>query len=415
MHLRSSVLSVLGLAALALLSGCASLQQPPPEDTTPPPPRTEPVTNPSQPSPSSGSTPWHHAQPSPSSGSTPWHQARVGDRVVYAFSANRVSHPDTSQVRIIGQLALEVAAVQAPWVWLKLSFADEAGRPRTGALLSKELIIPVSMEASRPLEWVREGTESTEELSAGGRTWQAKRSIRDNRPSDGPLENRLYAAKPGPLYLMGGLLSASNTLSGFGASGSEQLTLVEFQQGREGSTATAPPTLQYPLGPGTWSDSSTNLGSGPERFRTCISAERGYVLTATGPAPAAGGAPCPSFAEAELVPLEEVLLTFVPWLASMVHSPQVRGTPSRRGTLSLKNRRMDALIFEMPETSEGVRQIRYEIYAAEPWEPALDGLHYLARFSPLAEGVDRVEAKDPRKPTFLKKLVDWGVWAGGEK
>jgi hypothetical protein len=403
MRLRSSVLSVLGSAALALLAGCATTQQPPPPDgTTPPPPTTEePVTSPTQ--------------PSPSSGSTPWHRARVGDRVVYAFSANRVNRPDTNQVRIIGQLALEVVAVQAPWVWLRLSFGDEAGKPRTGALLSKELIIPVSMEASRPLEWAREGTESTEELSAGGRTWEAKRYIRDNRPSDGPLENRLYAAKPGPLYLMGGLLSASNTLAGFGASGSEQLTLVEFQQGAEGSTAAAPPSLQYPLGPGAWSDSSTNLGSGPELFRTCISAERGFVLTATGPAPTAGGTPCPSFAEAELVPLEEVLLTFVPWVASMASSPQVRGTPTRRGTLSLKNRGVAALFFETPETSEGTRQVRYEIYAAEPWDPALDGLHFLARFSPLAEGVDRLEAKDQRKPTFTKKLVDWGVWAGGAK
>jgi hypothetical protein len=281
-------------------------------------------------------------------------------------------------------------------------------------LLSKELIFPMSMEASRSLEWAREGTKSAEELSAGGRTWEAKRYTRDNRPADGPLENRLYAVSPGPLYLMNGLLSASDTLSGFGASGGQQLTLVEFKQGAEGRTA-APPTLQYPLGPGTWSDSSMNLGSGAELHRTCISAERGYLLTGTGPAPAAGSAPCPSFADAELVPVEEALLTLIPWAAEQARSPRVSGTPSRRGTLPVKGRGVPALTFETPETSEGVRQLRYEIYAADPWDPTLDGLHYLARFSALAEGVDRVEGKDQRKPTFAKKLVDWGVWAGGAK
>jgi hypothetical protein len=400
MHSRSSTLSLVGAAALVLLAGCATTsQQTPPDGTSSPPPTTEPVTNPST--------------PSPSSGTTPWHKARVGDRVVYAFSGNhRAMRPQTNEVRISGRLALEVVAVQAPWVWMKLSFSDEAARPGTGPL-SKELVFPMSMEASRPLEWSREGTESAEQLSAGGRTWEAKRYLSDRRPVDGPLENRLYATSPGPLYLMNGLLSASTTLSGFGASGGHQLTLVEFKQGEEGRTAT-PPAMQHPLGPGTWSDVSVNMGSGAETHRTCISAERGFVLTSTAPA-SAGSAPCPSFADAELVPVEEALLTLIPWSAEVARSPMVSGTPSRRGGLSLKGRTVPALTFETPETADGSRQVRVEVYAADPWDASLDGLHLLARFTALSEGVNRVEGKDQLKSTYSKKLADWGVWAGGAK
>src|SRR5262245_48326907 len=108
MPLRSSVLPLLSAVALALLAGCATTQQPgSPEGPPPaPPPREEPVTNPPP-------------QGGPSSEASPWRQARVGDRVVYAFSANRSSRLNASEVRIAGQLALEVVAVQAPWVWMK--------------------------------------------------------------------------------------------------------------------------------------------------------------------------------------------------------------------------------------------------------------------------------------------------------
>ena len=257
MHPRSSFLSLVTAAALGVLSGCATTSS-----QTPP---SEPVTN-----------------PTPPSGPTAWSTARVGDRVVYAFTANRANVGQKDEARVAGRLALEVVAVQAPWVWLKLSTTDEAGKPSASLPLSKELVFPMSMEASRPLEWARPGTPSAEQLSAAGRTWEAQRYTEDKRPVDGPLENRLYASNPGPLYLTNGLLSASTTLSGFGASGGHQLTLVEVQQGTEGRTGT-PPSLQYPLGPGTWSDTRVNPGSGETVNRTCLGAERGFLLSSTGP------------------------------------------------------------------------------------------------------------------------------------
>lgn len=398
MHPRSSFLSLVGAAALGVLAGCATTSQTQPDGNTPEPPKTEPMPTPST--------------PPPSSGTTPWHTARVGDRVVYAFTANRANVGAKTESRVAGRLALEVVAVQAPWVWLKLSTSDEAGKPSTSLPLSKELVFPMSTEASRSLEWTRGGTESAEQLSAGGRTWEAKRYTEDKRPVDGPLENRLYASNPGPLYLTNGLLSASTTLSGFGASGGHQLTLVEFRQGAEGSPGTAP-SLQYPLGPGTWSDSRMNPGTGEQTNRTCLSAERGFLLTSVGPAPTSG-APCPSFADAEVVPVEEFLHSLAPWMADQLRTPRYTGSPNRRGTLDAKGRKIPSLIFETSEKSDGAQQIRSEFYAAELWDPTLDGLHYQARFGALGETVERVEGKS-RKPTFTQQLSDWGTWAGGAK
>lgn len=400
MPLRSSIPSVVGAATLALLVGCATTpQQPPTDGSTTPPPAAEPT--PSAP------------QPAPSSDASSWQRARVGDRVVYAFSGNRTPGPGASESRIAGRLALEVVAAQAPWVWLKLSFTDEAGKAPANPMLAKELVFPMRMDATRPLDVPREGTESAEEISAAGRTWEARRYIRDNRPADGPLENRLYAVNPGPLYLTNGLLSASTTLSGFGASGGSQLTLTEARQGAEGTPSAAPPSLEHPLGPGTWTDFSVNAGGGEELQRSCMSAERGYGLVVLGRAPAAGGDTCPSFAEAEIVPLEEALLTLVGQSLEATRWPPPAAAPTSRGSFSAQGRSIPALTFETTETEGRARQIRYETYAADPWNPALDGLNLAARFGMLAEGADRVEGKGQRKPTFAKKLVGWGFWARG--
>jgi hypothetical protein len=388
MHPRSSFLSLVTAAALGVLTGCATTSS-----QTPP---SEPVTN-----------------PTPPSGPTAWSTARVGDRVVYAFTANRANVGQKDEARVAGRLALEVVAVQAPWVWLKLSTTDEAGKPSASLPLSKELVFPMSMEASRSLEWTRPGTPTAEQLSAAGRTWEAQRYTEDKRPVDGPLENRLYASSPGPLYLTNGLLSASTTLSGFGASGGHQLTLVEVQQGTEGSTGT-PPSLQYPLGPGTWADTRVNPGSGETVNRTCLGAERGFLLSSTGPAPAAGGAPCPSFREAEAVPVEEALHALAPWMADQLRAPRSTRTPSRRGALDVKGLKVPSITFEASETAENAQQVRAESYAADPWDASLDGLHYQARFDALAESVERVEGKS-RKPVFTQQLSDWGTWAGAAK
>jgi hypothetical protein len=403
MHRRFSFLTVLGCAAFTLMAGCATTSQQNPPDNGPPPAtpgKTEPVTT--------------SPEPTPSTSSSPWQRARVGDLAVYSFSANQAPGPGAPSSLISGRMTLEVVAVQQPWVWLKVSFADEAGKALANARLAQELILPMHMEASRPLEVPREGTESVEQPSAAGRTWEARRYIRDNRPADGPLENRLYAMRPGPLYLTNGLLDASTTLSGFGASGGSQLTLVEVRQGAEGATAAAP-TLERPLGSGAFYDIQINMPGNNGVHRACFSAERGYVLRTQGPAPAAGGPACPSFAEADVVPLEEHLLGLISEAVSSASWPPPTAASATRGTFSVAGRSVPALTAETPESEGSVRKVRYETFAAAPWDASLAGLPLEARFRALTEGVDRLGAKGKREPEAFTKLVGWGTWLGSAK
>ncbi len=328
-----------------------------------------------------------------------WQHARVGDHVAYSFSANHAPVPGGpgSPRALAGRLVLEVVAVEQPWAWLRLSFTDEAGQPLKDPRLARAVILPVHMEASRPLDVPREGTESAEQVSAIGRTWEARRYIQDMRPADGPLENRLYAMNPGPLYLTHGLLSASTTLSGFGASGGIQLTLVEASRGPEAHTASAAPALERPLGPGTWYDVRMDVPGNEGTHRTCLSAERGYLLLAHSPAPSAGTPPCPSFAEAEAVPLAERLLGLLLEAVAAGDWPPPSAAPSASGTFSANGRSIPSLTFEATERSE--------IYAQDPWDASLAGLAHEARFRPLAEGT----------PESSTKLTGWGTWLEGTK
>ncbi|MDC0710974.1 DUF6068 family protein [Stigmatella sp. ncwal1] len=400
MRLYTSFLA--GSAAITLLTHCASTRSSSPGE----PPTTPEVSEPAKP-PTDPST-----APAPSP--TPWGRARVGDRAVYGFSTNqspgRLALPPRA---LAGRLRVEVTAVQAPWVWLTISFTDDAGKPLTNPWLARDLTLPVSMETSRPLDVPPQGTESLEQLSAAGQQWEAKRYIQDQRPVDGPLNNVLYAVQPGPLYLTRGLLSLSITLSGFGAAGGTQLTLLEVRQGATGGTSPAP-SLERPLGPGTWFDFRANIGGNDSTQRTCFSAERGYLLQTDGPAPTQGAA-CPSFAEATVSPLEEWLVRLITGALATESWPPATSAIPTRGTRSLQGRTVPVSTTEVPESEGGVRRIRFETYAADPWDASLSGLAHEARFRQLTEGVDRVDAKGRRTPQDFTQLVGWGTWVGSAK
>jgi hypothetical protein len=336
--------------------------------------------------------------------------------VAYSLSINRepgrgLTHQATA---LSGNVVLEVVAVQQPWAWLKVTFTDDGGKPLANPRLAQDLLLPMRMEATRPLEVPREGTETTEQPSAAGRTWEAKRYIRDNRPADGPLENRLYAVNPGPLYLTNGLISASTTLSGFGDRGGAQLMLVEARQGAEGGTGSVP-TLERPFGPGAWYDLRLNMPDNNGVQRACFSAERGHVLRTQGPVPAAGAEPCPSFAEADVVPLEESLLGLFSEAVGVQSWPPPTTGATVRGNVNVGGRSVPAVTLETAESEGTTRKVRYEAYATNPWDASLSGLPLEARFRPLTEGVDVVDAKGKRTPEASSQLAGWGVWAGAAK
>jgi hypothetical protein len=339
----------------------------------------------------------------------------VGDRVAYAFSINREPGRGIGEAAsLAGRVTLEVVAVQQPWVWLQLRFTDDGGKPLANPRLAREMLLPVRMDGTRSLELPREGVESVEQPTAAGRTWEAKRYIRDNRPADGPLENRLYAVNPGPLYLTNGLLDSSTTLSGFGANGGSQLTLLEARQGAEGGTAAAP-ALERPFGPGAWYDIRMNMPDNNGVLRVCFSAERGHVLRAQSNVPAAGSEPCPSFTEADVTPLEESVLGLISEAVGAPRWPPSTTGSTARGNFATAGRNVPVVTFETPESEGTTRKVRYETYAADPWDGSLAGLPHEARFRALTEGVDRLGTKGQREPEASTRLEGWGVWAGGTK
>ncbi|MCY1017317.1 DUF6068 family protein [Pyxidicoccus sp. MSG2] len=407
--------SVLLCAALALGPGCKSMEPKPtpPSDGTPSPGQdTGAVSTPEAVTPET---------PTPAQGTSPWQRARVGDRVTYAFSANR-SRPgarggmNVPSAAVAGVVTVEVVAVKAPWVWLGVSFTGDGGAPLPQPRLARSLVLPMRSDETRKLEPVRKGVQSTEQLTAVGRTWDAKRYLHDQRMVDGPQESRLYAIDPGPLYLTNGLLDASTTLSGFGVAGGSQLTLTEVRQGS--ADASAPlPTLALPMGPGTWFDLHMDSGGTPSVMRTCMGAERGFVLRQQSTEPASGAEACPDFSQAEPVPLEEAVLALA-WEALDLQQwpPQPVGTaPAVRGTLELQGHKVPVLQFEKPEDVGGTRGARVVTYAADPWDGSLSGLALEARLQALSDTLFRAPQRGKREPVDGTRLVDWGTWVPGTK
>ncbi len=325
-----------------------------------------------------------------------WRNARVGDRVTYTFSSTlgggRLGGPMKS---LAGRLTLEVVAVQQPWVWLRAAYSDEAGRPLPQPRLAQELLIPLRSDGTRTLEVSREGQSSAERPTLAGRAWEATQYVNDMRPADGPLQKRLYANTPGPLYLTEGLLQADTTLSGFGAAGGSQLTLVEYRQG-SGEASAAAPALERPLGPGAYYDRRVDVGGAPSVQRTCFAAERGFLLRTERPA-TEGGTPCADFSEAEPQPLTEVLLSLV--LEALSANDGAPATATR-GTTEVGGRTVPTLTAERTEEVDGTRRVHTTTWAADPWSPALAGLPVEARFQPLAE----------QSTEGGTRLVQWGVW-----
>jgi hypothetical protein len=396
-HLPSSLpLAALLGTALSILPGCESTKSSGPSASDPQAP--QPVTV--------------------QAGAASWQRARVGDRVTYSFTATSsgVPGPDGGGTprTLGGQVSLEVVSVQQPWVWVRLSFTDEAGKPLAHAQLSQELIIPVRSDGTRPLEVKPPGESTAERASAIGRTWDALRYVNDARPVDGPLQTRVYAVQPGPLYLTHGLLEANTTLSGFGAAGDFKFSLRELREGSDATTAPAP-TLERPLGPGAYYDRRVEVGPSPSVQRVCFAAERGFLLRTEGPIDTAT-APCSDFSQAGPEPLEEVLMG-LPWTALAAGDwPPAPAASGTRGTLTIEGRDVPAITAQRTETVEGVQRVSSETYAADPWAPTLSGLPHEARFQPLSSGTERVGAGGKRTPEGGVRLVRWGSWLpGGQK
>ncbi|MCY1075904.1 DUF6068 family protein [Archangium lansingense] len=395
MHMRHSSFPIAALlgAALSFLPGCESTKS-------------------SSPSPSDTQA----QETTPMQAADAWKRASVGDRVTYSFSATQGPEPrgGGGTARTLGGLlTLEVVAVQQPWVWVRLAYTDEAGKPLAHPRLAQDLVLPVRADTTRPLDVPHAGEASAEKPSSAGRTWEATRYVSDQRPVDGPLSARVYANEPGPLYLTHGLLEASTEASGFHLPGGVKLTLREFREGSAGANASVP-ALERPLGPGAYYDRRVDVGPSPSVQRVCFAAERGYILRAEGPIDT-NAAPCSDFSQATPEPLEEVLMS-LPWdVLSSGDWPPATAASGTRGTFTAEDRNVSALTEQRTENVEGTQRVFSDTYAAEPWAPSLAGLPYEARFQSLSNSAERVVAGGKRESEGGTRLVRWGSWLGGQK
>lgn len=394
MHMRHANFRTAALlgAALSFLPGCESTKS-------------------SSPSPVDGQS----QESSAMQDADAWKRARVGDRVTYTFSAQQGSEPrGGGAMRTLGgELTLEVVAVQQPWVWVRVAFTDASGRPLAQTRLAKDLVLPVRADTTRPLDVPHPGKATAETPSVAGRTWEALRYVSDQRPVDGPLQARVYANSPGPLYLTHGLLEANTEAAGFHTPGGFTLKLREVREGS--AEASAPvPAMERPLGPGAYYERRVDVGPSPGVVRVCFAAERGYLLRTEGPADASAQ-PCSDFSQAEPEPLEESLMN-LPWqVLSTEDWPPATAASGARGTFTAEGRSVPALTEQSTENVEGTERVFTQTYAAEPWAPGLAGLPYEARFEPLASSNERVVAGGKRESEGGTRLVRWGSWLAGQK
>ncbi|HZI09261.1 MAG TPA: DUF6068 family protein, partial [Myxococcus sp.] len=243
--------------------------------------------------------------------------------------------------------------------------------------------------------------------------------LNDQRLVDGPLENRLYAVDPGPLYLTNGLLDASTTRSGFGSTGTAQLTLVEVRQGNADAGPGTRPGMERPLGPGAFYEVRVESGGMAAGQRVCSDAERGFVLIKPHPLPVQGSQKCPDFTDAEVVPLEDRLLQLAMGALDLPQWPPVPAgaAPLVRGTQEVgQGVKLNVVRVEVPETAEGSRLIRSRVYAADPWDSSLNGLAHEGRFfEPLTSALYRNARGGKRETAESTRLADWGAWVPGAK
>jgi hypothetical protein len=342
-----------------------------------------------------------------------WKRARVGDRVTYSFSATQGPEPAGGGTarQLGGQLTLEVVAVQQPWVWVRLAFTDEAGKPLPQTRLAQDLLVPMRADTTRPLAVPHRGKATAETPSSAGRTWEALRYVSDQRPLDGSLRTRVYANEAGPLYLTRGLLEASTETAGFRIPGGFTLTLREFREGSAAAHAPVP-ALERPLGPGAYYDMHVGVGPSPGVQRVCFAAERGYLLRTEGPA-GTGESPCSDFSRAEPEPLEEMLMSLTWEALTSGDWPPATAASGTRGTFTAEDRNVPALAVRRTDTADGLQFVSSETYVAEPWAPGLAGLPYEARFQPLSSNTERVAAGGKRESGGGTQLVRWGAWLGG--
>lgn len=344
---------------------------------------------------------------------TSWQDARVGDRVEYAFHADRIgSRRGTSASA--GQLFVEVIAVRAPWVWLFIRVTRNDRQPHPHPFLSHGFVLPMRMgqAPANPPDPIERGSTSTTHrwAFAAGQYWNARRFARDDSPGDGPIQHRLYATPTGPLYLTNGLLEVSFFALGFGLSAGHQLALVSFQRG-SGMVQGTPPVMGNPWGPGTWYETQESSSSSAYVNRVCLGAEQGYLLRKAWAKPR-DEPRCDDFQGAEVIALEDALINLVNDSVYIpTWPPRDYGAPlPRKVRVHLGQESVVAYLEEAQDYRSGGSWMRSKSYPTDLWSPLLWGLPMEVRFDRLSEGLYQQPEGAGRQFYSDSRLLRWGTW-----
>ena len=343
-----------------------------------------------------------------------WADARAGDRVRYRYRhSSHERPPEHAPTDWAATLSVEVAAVEPGRAWLRLSVRSPEGEPLYHPLVGRDLLLPVSTDAGPPPPETPPGIPSArdEVVTAASRSWQTTRRALDRRLGDGPLETRHVAALEGSLYLADGLIRYEMVTSGFMAPvHTFQLELLDWGRGDPGAVGAVPEGVPLYAPPGAWY-LERRLDSGGTSMT--IAQVRGWqdqIVTTTrrllDSRRDEGEEDCLVVEEmrfcgaprVEPMHLSDALrqlaqLAEVPWTASLSGRPA--GT--RRGELTLRGRSV--------ATSEDERSPAGSYaFAADPWDPMLEGLAFAPRVQPL-----RRSRQPSRGGEIVEDVFDWGA------
>jgi len=345
-----------------------------------------------------------------------WSAVRVGDRVRYRYLHQSDGRPpERAPTDWAATLSVEVAAVAPGWAWLRLAVRAPDGEPLDHQLLGRDLLLPVSTAASPhpPPEEPSRVDETSDVVTAAGRSWQTTRSVRDNRPGDGPLVTRHRAALEGALYLVDGHIRYEMVTAGWMApTHTFQLELLDCGRGEPGAAGAVPEGVPLYAPPGAWYLSRSRDGDSASLTRGEVRGWRSEIATT---AQSYFGQPdgrgdclevegrrfCTHSripAHVETAHIFDVLHR----LARLAERPWASGPPgvpaeARAGELTPRGR--SSVI-----TEELRLPLDTYVYAADPWDPALEDLAFEQRVQPLRQARQRFNGGE-----IVEDIVDWGT------
>lgn len=332
-----------------------------------------------------------------------WSRPRVGDSVRYLVE-RRVSDLDdvgkAHEDRLDMSVDAEVAAVQGGTVWVKLSPRRPDGGRFSDPWRGRDLLLPMPAALGPGAEPVPPPFVREEALEAAGRRWDCRVERRSNpRRPEGTFIEYWTADDPG-LYLSRGVVRQRASLREGGRTGTVTVTLQAMRRGRSGAKGSVPQGLPSYLEDGMWTNTELTTIKGSQR-RLRVRAGAGWIVETK----EAGVGRLPPSTEQRTRRLSDLMDELSGSWRRWQEKSRLESEGPAEEPLRFKTGEVRALkrVWAWTGRKDGVRSANTEFHAADPWDKALDGLSYEARFAPM-----RVLGGRAEKQVELERLSGWG-------